>query len=104
VPTPRLIRRGDGGWYEELLGALPEMFFEVRRVVLDGDQPAPDDTDGRFHILTVVDGAGALLETAGGHRHSLAYAETIVVPAAVSSYQLYRLGSARVRLVKSLVR
>ncbi len=104
VPTPRVIRQGDGGWHEELLGALPEMFFEVRRVVLRGDQPAPDDTAGRFHILTVVDGAGALVETAGGDRHSLAYAETIVVPAAVGSYRLHRLGSARVRLVKSLVR
>jgi mannose-6-phosphate isomerase class I len=104
VRTPRIIREGDGGWREELLGALPEMFFEVRRVVVDGDQPAHDDTAGRFHILTLVDGAGALLETVSGHQHNLAYAETIVVPAAVGPYHLRRLGSAQVRLVKALVR
>jgi mannose-6-phosphate isomerase class I len=104
VQTARIVREGDGGWHEELLGALPEMFFEVRRIVIGGDEPAPDDTAGRFHILTVVDGEGALVETAGGHRHSLAYAETIVVPAAVGPYHLHRLGSTQVRLVKSVVR
>lgn len=104
VQTPLVIRQADDGWREELLGALPEMFFEVRRVVVNGDQPVHDDTAGRFHILTVVDGEGALLETASGYRHSLAYAETIVIPAAVGPYHLHRLGSVQVRLVKSLVR
>jgi mannose-6-phosphate isomerase class I len=104
VQEPRTIREGDGGWHEELLGALPEMFFEVRRIVIGGDRPAHDDTAGRFHILTVVDGDGVLLVTAAGHRHDLAYAETIVVPAAVGPYQLHRFGSAPVRVVKSLVR
>ena len=33
VQSPRALREGDG-WREELLGSLPEMFFEVRRLVL----------------------------------------------------------------------
>jgi mannose-6-phosphate isomerase class I len=103
VQRPRPLRTGPG-WQEELLGALPEMFFEVRRVAIDGDQPVPDATGGRFHILNVVEGAGAVLTTAAGHRHTLAYAETLVVPAAAGSYTLTRTGRERVRLVKSLVR
>ncbi|MGC5022451.1 class I mannose-6-phosphate isomerase [Micromonospora sp. DT47] len=103
VQPPRIVREDRRGWREELLGALPEMFFEVRRVVIDCDEPAEDDTAGRFHILNVVEGDGVLVETASGHRHSLAYAETLVVPAAVGTYTLHRLGSARVLLVKSLV-
>lgn len=103
VQVPRTIRRGDG-WQEELLGALPEMFFEVRRMVIDGEAGVVDDTADRFHLLNVVEGDGVLLETAGGHRHDLAYAETLVVPAAVGSYRLRRTGPGPVRIVKSLVR
>ncbi|MEP6649222.1 MAG: hypothetical protein ABJA74_04815 [Lapillicoccus sp.] len=100
---PRTLRDGPG-WREELLGALPEMFFEVRRLVLDTASQAPDDTAGRFHVLNVVDGAGVTIETAAGYRHPLAYAETLLVPAAVGRYTLHRQDEARVRVVKALVR
>ena len=103
VQSPRPLRKGDG-WSEELLGALPEMFFGVRRVLVEGDRPAEDDTDGRFHILNVVEGYGVDITTAAGHQHALAYAETLVVPAAVGAYTLTKTGNAPVRLVKSLVR
>jgi mannose-6-phosphate isomerase class I len=103
VPEPRPLRDGDG-WREELLGALPEMFFEVRRVVLESGAVIGDDTAGRFHILNVVDGDGAVLETAGGRSHPLAYAETLLVPASVGSYVLRPRGRHRVRIVKALVR
>ena len=103
VPKPSTLRRGPG-WHEELLGSHPEMFFEVRRIVVDGDAPAPDDTGGRFHVLNVVDGQGVLVETESGHRHTLAYAETLVVPAAVGPYTIRRAGDRPARLVKALVR
>jgi mannose-6-phosphate isomerase class I len=103
VQEPRTRRVGKG-WREELLGALPEMFFEVRRVVMDAGSQAPDDTAGRFHVLNVVEGSGVTIETASGHRHPLAYAETLLVPAAVGRYRLHQLGPSRVRVVKALVR
>lgn len=103
VQSPARLR-GGAGWQEEMLGALPEMFFEVRRMVLTDDDPASDDTDGRFHILNVVEGGGAVLTTASGYQHTLAYAETLVVPAAVGAYTLHRAGAEPVRLVKALVR
>ena len=108
VQPPRTLREGPG-WREELLGALPEMFFEVRRLVLDGaggagDGALADDTAGRFHVLNVVEGEGVLIEPAGGTPHRLTYAETIVVPAAVGAFRVRRVGAQRVRLVKSLVR
>ncbi len=99
---PRPLRRGPG-WWEEVLASLPEMFFEVRRITVDSDRPAPDDTDGRFHVVNVVDGDGALIETGTGH-HSLAYAETLVLPAAVGRYTIRRAGERPVRLVKALVK
>ncbi|MGY3062164.1 mannose-6-phosphate isomerase class I [Streptomyces sp. TE3672] len=103
VPTPRTLRSGDG-WHEDVIGRLPEMFFEVRRIALAPGTVADDDTDHRFHVLNVVEGDGILLETSGGHRHVLAYAETLTVPAAVGAYRVRALGGGPARYVKALVR
>lgn len=105
VQEPRTLRRG-AGWREELLGALAEMFYEVRRHVLDGGAGAvaDDDTEGRFHVLNVVEGEGVVVRTAAGERHTLSYAETLTVPAAVGRYQLAAIGERPVKVVKALVR
>jgi mannose-6-phosphate isomerase class I len=103
VQPPRRLR-SNGGWREELLGTLPEMFYEVRRLDIVEDEPAPDDTRGRFHVLNVVEGDGVEIRTASGIGHALAYAETIVVPASVGAYTIRRIGDSPARVVKALVR
>jgi hypothetical protein len=103
VQPPRVLREGDG-WREELLGSLPEMFFEVRRLVSGLGRAIEDDTAGRFHVINVVDGEGVEIEPIGGVPHVLAYAETLVIPAGVGAYRMRNLGAGRVRVVKSLVR
>ena len=103
VQAPRTLRAGDG-WREELLGSLPEMFFEVRRLVLGTKDTVEDDTAGRFHVLNVVEGGGVMVEPAEGTAHALTYAETLVVPAAVGAYRVRKVGDRRVRVVKALVR
>ena len=107
VQRPRVLRSGDE-WQEERLGALPEMFFEVRRLVLDGDVPIEDDSRDGFHVLNVVEGDGVRIEwddAAGqnAQRLLLSYAETLVLPAAVGRYRVHRIGGGRVRVVKALV-
>ncbi len=99
---PRTVREG-AGWREEIIGALPEMFYAVHRFVLDGTSPADDDTEGRFHILNVAAGDGVVVETADGRRHDLAFAETLTVPAAVGGYRLHPVGAGPVQVVKSWV-
>ncbi|MEV2243398.1 class I mannose-6-phosphate isomerase [Streptomyces sp. NPDC049970] len=103
VQQPRTLREGVG-WREEVIGALPEMFYAVHRFVLDGTGPADDDTEGRFHILNVAAGGGVVVETADGRRHDLAFAETLTVPAAVGGYRLHPVGERPVQVVKSLVK
>jgi mannose-6-phosphate isomerase class I len=103
IQEPRTLRAGDG-WREELLGSLPEMFFEVRRLVLSSDRTLDQNTAGRFHVLNVVEGEGVMVEPVEGPVHPLTYAETLIVPAAVGTYRLRRIGDQRVRLVKALVR
>jgi mannose-6-phosphate isomerase class I len=103
VQQPRVLRTGDG-WREELIGRLPEMFFDVRRIALGPDAAAGDDTGGRFHVVTVVHGQGVTVEAANGSRHDLAYAETLVIPASVGRYTVRCWGPSPALLVKSLVR
>ncbi|MFF4244869.1 class I mannose-6-phosphate isomerase [Streptomyces sp. NPDC001822] len=102
VQQPRVRREGTG-WREEVLGALPEMFYAVHRFVLDGTEAAHDDTEGRFHILNVAAGDGVVVETADGRRHDLAFAETLTVPASVGGYRLHPVGPHPVQVIKSLV-
>jgi len=102
VPQPFAVRAGDG-WREDVIGRLPEMFFEVRRFELAAGAVADDVTGDRFHVLNVVAGDGVRLETAAGHTYELAYAETLTVPAAVGAYRVHALGADPVRYVKALV-
>ncbi|MEV8017454.1 hypothetical protein AB0O76_14135 [Streptomyces sp. NPDC086554] len=102
VQEPRVLRRGDG-WHEELLGALDEMFYEVRRHTLDAGAAVDEHTRGRFHVLNVVAGDGIVVETEAGDRHALSYAETLTVPAAVGAYRLVAPGGPA-KVVKALVR
>ena len=62
---------------------------------LDFEHEIEDDTRGRFHVLNLVEGEAV---DVGGH--PLAYAETLVVPAAVGRY-VVRGGPAKV--VKAFV-
>jgi hypothetical protein len=79
------------------------MFYAVHRLVVAPDAAADDDTAGRFHILNVAAGRGAVIETADGRSHDLAFAETITVPAAVGPYRVRATGPDEVRIVKALV-
>jgi mannose-6-phosphate isomerase class I len=103
IRPARTLRGGDG-WREEVLSSLPEVFYEVRRLVLEPGAALPDDTADRFHILNVVEGPGLVIETESGHVHDLAYAETIVIPAAVGPYRVRSTTGAPVLAVKALVR
>ncbi|MET7322763.1 class I mannose-6-phosphate isomerase [Streptomyces sp. NPDC005549] len=102
IQQPRPLRSGEG-WREEVIGALPEMFYAVHRLVVSQGSGIPDDTAGRFHILNVAAGEGAVIETHDGRTHTLAFAETITVPAAVGPYRVRALGGDEVRIVKALV-
>jgi mannose-6-phosphate isomerase class I len=103
VQSPRALRKADG-WSEEVLGRLPEMFFVVHRLAVEANGVAPDATDGRFHVINVVEGDGVLVRTEAGDEHRVGYAETLVIPAAVGAYTVAGLGATRTRVVKAFVK
>jgi quercetin dioxygenase-like cupin family protein len=102
VAEPRTVTSGDG-WHEELLGRVPEVYFEVRRVELAGAGVAARQSTGdRFHVLNVVAGTGVVVRS-GGMEHVLNYAETIVVPAVVGDYEIVSVADEPTKVVKAVV-
>lgn len=99
-PEPRRLRGDDGGSEWELSG-LPELFFSVHRHEIE--TVLSDDTAGRFHVLNVVAG-GPVVVVHGDGEHPLAYAETLLVPAAVGRYRIVNRGQRPARVVKAFVR
>ena len=100
VPEPAVVRTGED-WAELELGGMSELFFAVHR--LDFEETVADDTSHRFHVLNLVAGEEAQIETGSGAVHGLAYAETIVVPAAVGPYRIRRLRGGACKVVKAFV-
>jgi mannose-6-phosphate isomerase class I len=100
LPRPKMVRTG-AGFAEYALGRHPELFFAVHRLEIDG--VADESTQGRFHVLNLVEGDEIQLRTASGREHRLAYAETIVVPAGVGDYSLVRTGRSAAKVVKAFV-
>ena len=94
------------GWRLESIGQLPEMFFEVQRLVLAAHATARQDLEERFHVLNLVEGNGVTIRThdaaTGWREQPLAYAETVVIPAAVGHYEVTAEEGAR--LVRAVVR
>jgi mannose-6-phosphate isomerase class I len=103
VQEPSVIAEGPG-WSEEVIGALPGIFFEVRRVAIATGARFSDDTGDRFHILNVVEGPGVEVVTGAGAKQTLNQFETMLIPAATGPYQLTPTGDAPARIVKALVR
>jgi mannose-6-phosphate isomerase class I len=99
VPTPEVVRRGEG-FVEELIGRHPDLFFAVHR--LNVERPAEDDTAGRFHVLALVEGDSVEVETAVS-RHPLSYGETLIVPACVGAYRISPVGAGPHKVVKAFV-
>jgi mannose-6-phosphate isomerase class I len=102
IQRPKPVTSGPG-WQEELIGQLPEMFFEVHRLRIEAGATAEQHTAGRFHVLTLVEGQGVMLQTESGDAHALHFAETIAIPAAVGRYSVQCLSAGPVRLVKAHV-
>lgn len=103
VQSPREVRSGPG-WNEQMLGHLPEMFFEVRRITVEPEASANDDTADTFHVYNVVEGEAVEITWGDERKQSFAYAETFVIPASVGPYSIRQLGEEAVQLVKAVVR
>ena len=81
------IAEGDG-WREERTGLHRAEFLETRRAWFT--QSVPHDTHGNLHVLNLVEGEAAVVESPSNAFEPLEvhYAETFIVPAAVGPYTI----------------
>jgi hypothetical protein len=82
------------GWREERTGLHEREFIETRRHWFTG--PAPHDTRGGVHVLNLVEGDEAIVESPTGAFEPLLvhYAETFIVPAVAGAYTIRPHGPA----------
>jgi mannose-6-phosphate isomerase class I len=100
---PRLIRSTKDGT-EYLLGRRKGMYYEVRR--LEFSSQMEDDTNGRFHALTLVKGESILVQSKEKpqRKYKLDFPDTLIVPACIGKYILLNLSSKPCSVVKALVK
>ena len=100
---PRLVRSGQD-WAEYLLGKLEEIFYVVHR--LEFATKIDDDTKGKFHILTLVEGDGMIVQSKERpeRKYGLDFSETVIVPACFGKYSILNLGHDLCKVIKVLLK
>ncbi len=103
LQEPKLIRSGDG-WGEYLISDRREFFHVVYRT--EFERQIEDDTDGKFHVLTLVEGDTVLLQSLENpeRQYQFNYSETIVVPACFGKYIVINKKGKICKIVKACLR
>jgi mannose-6-phosphate isomerase class I len=96
IDQVRPVESGDG-WREERTGLHKLEFIETRRHWFT--KTVPHDTGGTVHVLNLVEGEQAVVESPEGafEPFYVDYAETFIVPAAVGPYTVRPCGSTNGR-------
>ena len=102
-PKPRTIREGDG-WKEEIVGECDLMYFSLRR--LSFDHSVSDCTNGKFHVLTLVEGDEVLVYSKKDPEccYHQKHMDIVVVPASMGEYGIINLGSKPCKVHKTLLK
>jgi mannose-6-phosphate isomerase class I len=100
-PQPVLLRSGSG-WSEYVIGDIEQLFFAIHR--LEFIDHVSDNTMGEFHALNLVEGERCEIMTEKYGPIELRFAESLVIPASVGSYQLRNLGQSICKVVKAFVK
>lgn len=101
VSKPSLISTGSD-WERWHLPTHRNHSYDVNRYVIGSSVEIP--TDGKCHVLNLVEGQGADVVTAEGHRFHLSYAETLVISAAAGSYEIINTDSDKIMVVVAFMK
>ena len=103
VQKPRFVR-GVPGQGECILGEHELMYISLRR--LEFDRAIEDDTRGRFHVLTLVDGEKVRIRSKACPErfYDAEFMDIVVVPASLGEYEIVNLGAGPARVHKTMLK
>ncbi|WP_208642437.1 class I mannose-6-phosphate isomerase [Parabacteroides acidifaciens] len=103
VQTPRVARQGDG-WAEYIVGEHDLLYFTLHR--FEFEKEIEDDTNGKFHVLVLVDGEQVKVESLDHPECSYIqnYMDMVVVPANIGRYVVRNLGNQPVCIHKTMLK
>ncbi|WP_295122984.1 hypothetical protein [uncultured Chitinophaga sp.] len=101
ISKQTVIAKG-GDWQLVHVPTHAEHFYDVHRIEFDSTVNV--DTEGKCHVLMLVEGKSVLVETANGFRQRYNYAETFAIPAAAGSYRIINEGDSTAKVVKAFVK
>ncbi len=103
VQEPVLVRSGED-WAEYIVGEHDLLYFSLRR--LEFEKEIEDDTNGKFHVLALVDGEKTVVSSVDNPELSFTqnYLDIIVVPANVGRYVIRNLGNQPVCMHKTMLK
>lgn len=103
VQEPRLVESGNG-WAEYVVGEHDLLYFSLRR--LEFEKEVEGDTNGIFHVLTLVDGEKVLVQSLDNPELSYTqnYLDVVVVPANMGRYIVKNLGNQPVCMHKTMLK
>ncbi len=103
VQKPRTVRSGEG-WAEVIVGESPLLYFTLRR--LEFEKEIGDNTNGKFHVLTLVDGERIRIRSKEHPERyfDAEFMDMVVVPATIGEYVVENLGVEPIRVHKTMLK
>lgn len=103
VQQPVLVRKGEG-WAEYIVGEHDLLYFSLRR--LEFEKSIEDNTNGKFHVLTLVDGEKVIVQSNDHPElcYTQNYLDIIIVPANMGKYTIKNLGNQSVCIHKTMLK
>lgn len=103
VQTPRVVREGEN-WRETILGEHELLYFSLRH--LEFETEIEDDTNGKFHVLSLVNGRQVMIESIDNPSvcYKQNFMDIIVIPASVGRYRIRNLTNNPVIIHKTMLK
>lgn len=103
VQAPRTVREGED-WRETILGEHELLYFSLRH--LEFEKEIEDDTNGKFHVLSLVNGQSVIIESIDNPELSYKqnFLDIVVVPASVGRYRIRNLTNNPVIIHKTMLK
>ncbi len=103
VQAPRVIRSGEG-FAESIIGEHDLLYFSLRH--LEFEKEIEDDTAGKFHVLSLVNGEKVRIESIDNPDffYEQSFLDIVLVPASIGRYRIINLGKEPITIHKTCLK